>query len=740
MPTTTGKASELITFSRTSNATLVDSDGRIKWAPHNLLLASEQFDAASWTKTSLSTGAPAVTANSAVAPNGTTTADKVDFGAIAGASFASILGQTFTAEAVPYTFRFWVKAVAAGDVGKKIWLALSDPSITGLVAITLTADWQYVSTTATVTAGAGRKAEIYTLGSTFGGENQGAVSVYIWGASLTRSDLGGMKSNTSAYPMYNPTTPKNLLGYTEDFTVGTWNKDATVTGNTEVAPNGLQTADTINGAVGTYVTQVVSGANVATPHTVAVYLKAGTANVIRVSAYKVSGGSNGYVEFNLTAGTAATPAGAFPPTNAAITLVGGWYRCSFKTAFDTGTGMGVALYNQSGASGNYYAWGAQLSDSASLDTYVPNYGAAPTAAAYYGPRLEFDPVTLAAKGLLVEELRVNRFLHTAEFDNTSYWTTTGAVTAGMANAAVAPTGTSVADALTEDTSTGVHRIYGAATLTAATYTMSLYVKANGRQWLYFYLDTGIVTGFFNFTTNTYVPATGSATVSSVPVGDSWYRVTVTYPNTNTSSQNLQIWLATNGTTNSYAGDGTSGVYIWGAQLELGSFATSYMPNGSSVSGATRNADVASVSTQAFPYSSTEGTLVANGSFISLTDTSVSVMASLNNNNSTNSVNIYRQSAAIQMNTFSSGANTVTYSVAASTTPIKAAIAYKLNDANAAVNGTAQTADTTSALPIGVDRLDIGRMWASYGANGWIRQITYIPRRLSDAELAARTAL
>ena len=52
MPTTTtGVATTFIDFTRASNATVTDSDGRVKWAPHNLLTNSESFDAASWTKT-----------------------------------------------------------------------------------------------------------------------------------------------------------------------------------------------------------------------------------------------------------------------------------------------------------------------------------------------------------------------------------------------------------------------------------------------------------------------------------------------------------------------------------------------------------------------------------------------------------------------------------------------------------------------------------------------------------------
>ena len=56
-------------------------------------------------------------------------------------------------------------------------------------------------------------------------------------ARFTGRDLGGMKANTSAYPMYNPTTPKNLLGYTEDFTNAAWNKvtSTTITATAEQA-------------------------------------------------------------------------------------------------------------------------------------------------------------------------------------------------------------------------------------------------------------------------------------------------------------------------------------------------------------------------------------------------------------------------------------------------------------------------------------------------------------------------
>jgi hypothetical protein len=734
MPTVTGIASEFITFSRTSNATLTDSDGKIKWAPHNLLLASEQFDSASWAKTSTTPSANAV-----AAPNGTTTADTLTASSANGTTL-----QSYTSLGVSYTFGIWLKRKTGTG---NIQIAADSGTYT---TVTITSDWALYTVTQTPAAGT-ISAGIRIVTS--------ADAVEAWGAHLYRSDLGGMKANTSAYPTYNPTTPKNLLGYTEDFSNAAWTNSATtITTNAITAPNGLLTANKIVAtATLAYHARYVALSLGSAVYTLSVYAKAAEYSLFHIgdrvgAAYGAA--------FDLVSGTVvAGTAGGAKYVSSSITPVGssGWYRCSVvfsnpaasvgPTVVGYPSGAAVnnigAQYTGDGTSG-IYLWGAQLSDSASLDTYVPNYGAAPTAAAYYGPRLDYDPVTLAAKGLLVEELRVNRFLHTAEFDNASYWTTTGAVTAGMANAAVAPTGTSVADALTEDTSTGVHRIYGAATLTAATYTMSLYVKANGRQWLYFYLDTGIVTGFFNFTTNTYVPATGSATVSSVPVGNSWYRVTVTYPNTNTSSQNLQIWLATNGTTNSYAGDGTSGVYIWGAQLELGSFATSYMPNGSSVSGATRNADVASVSTQAFPYGATEGTVVINASVLTVSNPNTAMLYSFYADAS-NFINSFIWSGApsTPRGTVTSPAGAdqanLTAGTVSANTAFKTAFGFKASDFGFSLNGSAASTDGTGTMPSTSAKLELGAQASGTLLSGHIRQITYLPRRISNTELQTRTA-
>ena len=77
---------------------------------------------------------------------------------------------------------------------------------------------------------------------------------------------------------------------------------------------------------------------------------------------------------------------------------------------------------------------------------------------------------------------------------------------------------------------------------------------------------------------------------------------------------------------------------------------------------------------------------------------------------------------------------------ATTEPIRAAVAYKANDTNFSIAGVAQTTDTVCTVPT-VTLMQIGGLFSgsNFQLNGWIRQITYIPRRLSNAELQSRTA-
>ena len=161
-------------------------------AATNLCTKSQEFDA--WTKGNGGAGSlPVVTANDGVAPDGTTTADKVVFAAPGAGDISALTSPAFaTTVASSYTSAVYIKAFAAGDVGKQILTRQAGAA--GYTAKTLTADWQRLGTTETA-IGDSTSIDI-VLRPTFGGSS-GTVSVYLWGAQV---ELG------SAATSYIPTT------------------------------------------------------------------------------------------------------------------------------------------------------------------------------------------------------------------------------------------------------------------------------------------------------------------------------------------------------------------------------------------------------------------------------------------------------------------------------------------------------------------------------------------------------
>ena len=189
------------------------------------------------------------------------------------------------------------------------------------------------------------------------------------------------------------------------------------------------------------------------------------------------------------------------------------------------------------------------------------------------PRLNYpmiDGVVSGCPSLLLEPARTNLLTYSEDFSD-AYWTKSGlSVTSGF----ISPDGTSNAFKLVEDTSTN-HQMFKAISGTGR--TLSFFAKSDGRDWVA--VNCGTLT-YFNVALGTVgeVSAGSVATIESMPNG--WFRCSVTETS---GVYGADFSLSKNGTTSSYQGDGTSGIYIWGAQLEEGSYLTSYIPtSGSSV--------------------------------------------------------------------------------------------------------------------------------------------------------------
>ena len=360
-------------------------------------------------------------------------------------------------------------------------------------------------------------------------------------------------------------------------------------------------------------------------------------------------------------------------------------------------------------------------------------------AAIDAPRFDYDPVTLAAKGLLIEEQRTNLSLYSEQFDDASWTKGNSSITV---NATTSPDGLTTADKLVEDTATSTHRVLNFSALvvsTTAPTAYSVYAKAAERTAVRV-TDNDAQGADFDLVTGATSNISAGVTAEAKNVGNGWWRLSIVRTSSTVNGR-IVVNLLSAGAT-SYTGNGTSGAFIWGAQLEAGAFATSYIPTVASQ--VTRSADVASVNTLSPWYNAAEGTLYVEGSTLALAS-SDRIIAAFSDNTSSNTFELYKQSnsATARLYMATSGvlqADLIFASVFNAGTNAKLAAAYKVNDVAMTANAAAVQTDVTATVPV-VTTLGIGTR-STPGALVWgghIRRITYYPRRLSNAELQAITA-
>jgi hypothetical protein len=384
------------------------------------------------------------------------------------------------------------------------------------------------------------------------------------------------RASTATY--YGTQTAKaeeNLLLRSQEFDNAAWQKaGSAVIANSETAPDGTTTADTIvaNGAsTSHYVFQSFTAASV--QRVLSVFAKAGTNNFVQIWG---SADVNAFANFDLSGGTVGTVGSAF--TASIINVGNGWYRCIAVTSSAIAVGIGIGVVTDASADRNetnslnttVHLWGAQLEQRSAPTAYqvtttqpITNYIPVLQTAAAGVARFDHNPTTFESLGLLIEEQRTNLLLRSEEFDNASWNKVRSSITA---NTIVAPDGTLTGDKLVEDTTaSNTHSVNQFVTVSNATvYTFSFYAKAAERSLIRVFSSSMGTDVWFDLAAGTVaIQTTGTGTIASV--GNGWYRCTVTGTSTTTTGV-PQILLAS-GLNHIYTGDGYSGVYIWGAQLE-----------------------------------------------------------------------------------------------------------------------------------------------------------------------------
>jgi len=570
--------------------------------------------------------------------------------------------------------------------------------------------------------------------------------------SFTRSSNGTRINSAGLVEV----TPWNLVTYSEDLTNGAWQlASATIGANATTAPNGTTTAESFTSSV-TLANHVVyqllgyTGGS----YTYSVYVKKANSRYVYI---KLVGDASQWVAavFDLNDGTLTkSEATGWTGLTASSESVGnGWYRLIVSGSGATSVNFNVGIqytntatpsfsaYADASFTGtgtiDYYIWGAQLNIGATAKPYFP------TTDRLNVPRLTYQN---GCPSLLLEKQSTNLVLYSEQFDNVG-WSLSGVTVS--ANQTTSPDGTQNADKLIESSANVLHEIYQAQSLTnGVTYTNTIYAKSAERT----QIAINFVSGGFGQganviadlsagtlgTVSNYGSVTGS-TATITNVGNGWYRISLTMTPATTTTFYADYSPALNGNI-TYQGNGTSGVFIWGAQIEQSTYPTSYI-NTTSAS-ATRVKDLAYNTSATSLIGQSEGVLFCDFNLPSIeSDVDYPFIVDLFGSTGyrfgfarypNGGVHIYMQ------NNFSAQ---FTYNTTQLTGRFKLALGYKANDCVIYLNGTLLQTITSATIPatsgIAFNAIDNN---GAYNSQSQINQCVLFKTRLTNAELASLTTL
>ena len=330
--------------------------------------------------------------------------------------------------------------------------------------------------------------------------------------------------------------------------------------------------------------------------------------------------------------------------------------------------------------------------------------------------------------ILAEPQRTNLLPYSEDF---SEWLTSGSPTITY-NATTSPDGTTNATELLSTSNSSRFQL-NLGTLSAVDYTQSVFVK---------YKDADVRINFknnqhggsntFNITSSGVTLDASSNSTSIEDIGSGWYKISVTYTATGSGTSYLQIFGDLDATYASY--------YLWGAQLEEGSYATSYIPtSGSTV---TRNQDIFTRDGIGSLINDSEGTLYFEGSTLENGGGSHRII-SLSDGTSNNLIYIRIDSTASRFRGFargSSGSYTlITVNSIPQTDNNKIALVWDATNFRIWINGSERATTTINNSPVGMNTLNLSSPTGSDTFFGKVKQLQVYDTALTDTQLAALTS-
>lgn len=545
---------------------------------------------------------------------------------------------------------------------------------------------------------------------------------------------------------------ENLFQYSQEFGDSYWTKDNLVlTSNVVVAPDGTTTAEKIAANTTNSFHRIfkASLAQVGSAYTFSIFIKSDGAQWIGLRIQSVQ-------SFDILNGVKGTGT-----VESSIQDFGnGWYRCTITQTpsvvsspivqlADSDTSAQNPTFIGDGTSG-VFIWGAQLEQRSTVTAYTPtttqpitNYIPTLLTAPANVARFEHNPVTGESLGLEVEEQRTNLLTYSEDFSDASWLKAEATV---QSNVIVAADGTLTGDKLVESPSTAAHNLYKAVTTLAGVNSYSCYIKASGKNFVQLYLGGGtsaVSSANFDLLTGTVGTIFGTGVTASITnVGNGTYRCTLNNITTGAGVTYVRVVLITSSTSTrleSYTGDGYSGIYIWGAQLEAGAFPTSYIKTVASQ--VTRAADSASMTGSNFSewYAQGQGTLYVEN-FVVSNNFSNSKSLQLNDGTISNEIWLGAGSPSTNARSQITLGGTGVFDSSLANQVIagqygKYALSFKTDSAVLCANSTLGVLDTAVTIPSSINRLVINPPQKA----GCYKKIAYYPIAVTSAQLQGLTS-
>ena len=400
----------------------------------------------------------------------------------------------------------------------------------------------------------------------------------------------------------------NLIGYGSRLELWGRNSLVSVVPDADIAPNGRYDASKVVLDVGAvsgtpFVSGAITKAAVATQYTMSAYFKAGGLVGATFMLTGTSASDRVNFELNLETKTVVTNVfGGFTGASSKVVEAGnGWIRVECTVTSDTGTGAAIRIYPKvlAGSGGaidgvnGIYVWGVQLEEGSFATSVIPSldtFTGRGSVGSYYDAtgvmrmaepgvaRMNYEPSNLSlAPTLLLEKAGANLLRSTSNM-HLAPWSLTGAA---RATGKLAPDGTLRAVEVSGASTSAF--VYTSVPATGTVMTFSLFVKNVSRSTPIKLLLRNRTTasnftyGYVNL--NQPVPNISGDGWVMQPIGNGWYRCAYTQ----------RTGIAVGNLLDCYAGfsgaEGDNGAFqVWGAQLEAGAYASSYMPSADSFSG------------------------------------------------------------------------------------------------------------------------------------------------------------